>query len=102
VAGPATSRRGGLLRSEVVWRELGRACALTSARRGTPLVLLSPQLPKRGSSGDSALRAAGIAVLFDVVDLHSDAGLERLRRYGKGRATTKPEPGFWPAPERRA
>jgi site-specific DNA-methyltransferase (adenine-specific) len=102
VCGPLTSHRGGLLRNDVVWRSLGRACALRRARAGTPLVLLSSHLPRRPSEGDTALRAAGPEAVFDVVDLLADDALERLRRYAKGGATDRPRPGFWTEADVRA
>jgi site-specific DNA-methyltransferase (adenine-specific) len=99
VAGPFTRYRGGLTRSDAVWRSLGRASALRRARAGVPLVLLTTQLPRRPSEGDTALRAAGPDTVFDVVDLLSVDGLERLARYAKGDLTGRPEPGFWTAAE---
>ena len=97
VAGPFTRYRGGLSRTDAVWRSLGRACAMRHARAGVPLVLLTTQLPRRRSEGDTALRAAGPDAVFDVVDLLSEEGLERLARYAKGGLTGRPELGFWTA-----
>jgi DNA modification methylase len=97
VAGPFTSHRGGLLRADAVWRALGRACALKTARGRAPLVLLSTAPPRRPGDGDTALRAAGPAVVFDVVDVLSDEGVDRLRRYAKGGCADGPQPGFWAA-----
>ena len=97
VAGPFTSRRDGLVRTEVVWRALGRVAALRGREPETPVVLLTTALPRRRSEGDTALRAAGPGAVFDVVDLLSDAGRTRLRAYAKGGATATPEPGFWTA-----
>jgi modification methylase len=54
-------------------------------------------LPRRGTEGDTALRAAGPDAVFDVVDLLSEEGLERLARYAKGGLTRRPELGFWTA-----
>jgi site-specific DNA-methyltransferase (adenine-specific) len=99
VAGPFTRYRGGLARTDAVWRSLGRASALRQARGGTPLVLLTTHLPRKPSEGDSALRAVGPDVVFDVIELLSVDGLERLARYAKGDLTTRPEPGFWTAAE---
>ncbi len=95
VAGALAARRGGLLRSDVAWRALGRASALRSARGAAPLVLLTTDLPRPGSEADQALRAAGPEIVFDVVDLRAEDGVERLRRYAKGGATDRPWPGFW-------
>jgi site-specific DNA-methyltransferase (adenine-specific) len=97
VAGPFTSHRDGLVRTEVVWRSLGRAAALRGRAPATPLVLLTTALPRRRSEGDTALRAAGPGAVFDVVDVLSEAGRARLRVYAKGGRTTAPEPGFWTA-----
>jgi modification methylase len=93
------SQRGGLLRTDEVWKALGRACALRGAGVDVPRVLLTSQLPRRRSEGDRALRAAGPAVLFDVVDMLTDDGPRRLRRYATGGAPGGPQPGFWTAPD---
>ncbi len=97
VAGAFTTHRGGLLRSEMVWKTLGRAFALKAARANTPLVVLSSHLPKQPSEGDTALRAAGRNAFFDVIDLLSADSLDRLQRYAKGGFTDSPQPGFWTA-----
>ena len=101
VAGAFTSHRGGLLRADAVWKALGRAAALKRARGDVPLVLLTTHLPRRPSEGDTALRAAGTEVFFDVIDLLSEDGLDRLRRYAKGGCTGSPQPGFWTARDSR-
>ena len=64
-----------------------------------PLVLLTTQLPRRPSEGDTALRAAGPDAVSDVVGLLAADDLERLARYAKGGFTSRPEPGFWTAKE---
>jgi hypothetical protein len=96
VAGPYTTHHGGLLRSDEVWKALGRAAALRHARGTTPLVLLTTGLPRRPSEGDTSLRAAGADTVFDVVDLCTADSSDRLRRYSRGGSTGTPEPGFWP------
>ena len=95
VSGPFTSYRGGLLRTDSVWKSLGRASALTRARGEIPLVLLSSHLPKRLSEADTALRAAGPDAFFDAIEMLSEDSLERLQRYAKGGFTDNPQPGFW-------
>ena len=95
VPGAFTTHRGGLWRTDVVWRSLGRAYALRRARGEVPLVLLTSQLPPRPSEGDTALRAAGPDAFFDAIDLLSADSLERLRVYAKGGSTQSPRPGFW-------
>jgi modification methylase len=95
VCGPFTSYRGGMLRSDVVWRSLGRAHSLRG--RGVPLVLLTTELPRRGTEGDAALRAAGPQAFFDVIGVLSEEDRLRLARYGRGEATAEPHVGFWTA-----
>ena len=97
VAGAFTTYRGGLLRSDMVWKTLGRASALKQARGDAPLVILTTHLPKQPSEGDTALRAAGPAAFFDAIDLLSSDSLDRLQRYAKGGFTDNPHPGFWTA-----
>ena len=93
VPGPFTSHRGGLLRTEAVWRALGRAAALRGAAADVPVVLLATDLPRRGSEGDKGLRAAGPSVVFDVVDVLDQGARARLAAYAAGAAG--PLPGFW-------
>jgi site-specific DNA-methyltransferase (adenine-specific) len=95
VAGAHTAHRGGLQRTDVVWRALGRAAALRGARDGMPYLLLSTHLPAPRSEGGTALRAAGPDLLTDVVDLRAAGGVERLRAYATGEPA--PQPGFWSA-----
>jgi site-specific DNA-methyltransferase (adenine-specific) len=99
VVGAATSRRAGMHRADAVWRALGRASALRGAGGDVPLVLLTPQLPRRSSEGDLALRSAGPRAFFDAVELGSPAGQDRLQRYAKGGCASEPQPGFWTADE---
>ncbi|HZU73927.1 MAG TPA: site-specific DNA-methyltransferase [Acidimicrobiales bacterium] len=98
VSGAFTSTRGGLLRTDTVWKSLGRANVLY-ANNKTPIVLLSTDLPKPRSEGDLAIRGVGPAIVFDVVDMMSEEGHERLRLYAKGDHSTRPEPGYWTAKE---
>ncbi len=92
VCGPFVRHRGGMLRSDVVWRALGRA-SVVRGRGVAPLVLLTTELPRPRGEGDRALRAAGPGAFFDVVGLLADDGRTRLQRYAKG--ADAPEPGFW-------
>jgi DNA modification methylase len=97
VSGAFTSHRGGLLRTDTVWKSLGRAYALKGARGDVPLVFLTSHLPRRPSEGDTALRAAGPDAFFDAIEMLSEDSLERLERYAKGRFRDNPQPGFWTA-----
>jgi len=96
VAGPLLRHRGGLVRTETVWKALGRASAVRGrVRPDVPIVLLTSQLPRRPGEGDTALRAAGPGAVFDAVDMLADEGRERLRNYAKGGHAGRPLPGFW-------
>jgi site-specific DNA-methyltransferase (adenine-specific) len=94
VSGAFTSHRGGLLRTDTVWKSLGRAHALRRLDE-TPLVFLTTNLPKRSSEGDTALRSAGPDAFFDAIEIFAGDDRERLRRYAQGGYTDKPQPGFW-------
>ena len=98
VGGANTSHRGGLARTDAVWRALGRAGAVRG-RLGpdAPFVLLTTELPDRRSDGDKALRAAGPVVVFDVVDVRSPDGRARLVGYASDGPGGGPRPGFWTA-----
>ena len=93
VSGAFTSHRGGLLRTDTVWKSLGRASALNKV--DVPFVFLTSHLPRRPSEGDTAMRAAGPATFFDAVEMLSDEGRHRLEIYASGGYTKRPLPGFW-------
>ena len=95
VSGAFTSHRGGLLRTDTVWKSLGRANALKGRVGDVPVVFLTTNLPRRPSEGDTALRAAGPDAFFDAIEMLSDEGRERLERYAKGGFADNPQPGFW-------
>ena len=97
VSGAFTTTRGGLLRTDTVWKALGRALVL----RENPevgdrprLLLLTSDLPKPGSEGDKALRAAGPESFWDAVEMLSDEGRRRLHEYAQGTCDV-PLAGFW-------
>jgi DNA modification methylase len=92
VAGANSSYRGGMAKTETVWRTLGRAHVMSSQDVG-PLVVLTTQLPRPGGEADRAMRAAGPGGFFDAIDLLSVAARSRLSAYATGRPT--PLPGFW-------
>ncbi len=101
VTGAFTTTRGGLLRTDAVWKSLGRAHVVQNKVNSgrlekTPLVLLTSHLPTRGSEGDVALRAAGRDAFFDAIAMLSDEGRRRLASYAAG-GCTQPLPGFWHA-----
>ena len=95
VAGPNSAYRGGMARSETVWRALGRANVM-AARALAPFVVLTTQLPRPGTEADRALRAPGPGGIFDAIDLLSADARARLATYAGGRAGS-PRAGFWSA-----
>jgi site-specific DNA-methyltransferase (adenine-specific) len=98
VSGAFTSHRGGLLRTDTVWKSLGRANALRGrGPKSVPIVFLTTHLPHRPSEGDTALRAAGPEAFFDAIEMLSDEGRGRLERYAKGGCLDDPQLGFWTA-----
>jgi DNA modification methylase len=94
VSGAFRSHRGGLLRTDTVWKSLGRAHALR-AKIDVPLVFLTTHLPRRPSEGDTALRAAGPDAFFDAIGMLSDEGRARLKRYAIEGKPAEPILGFW-------
>ncbi len=93
VAGTNSSYRGGMSKSETVWRTLGRAHVMAAGGIG-PLVVLTTQVPRAGTEADRAMRAPGPGGIFDVVDLRSADGARRMAAYAKSRSGA-PLPGFW-------
>ncbi len=88
VSGGFTSSRAGLKRTDTLWKALGKAAVLHEdpRHRGVPLVLLTTDAPAKGGAGDAALRVVlgpGRAV-YDMVELLSAEGQERLHRYAIG------------------
>jgi DNA modification methylase len=95
VAGPNSAYRGGMARSETVWRALGRAHVMAAGAKA-PFVVLTTQLPRSGTASDRALRAPGPGGIFDAIDLLSADARARLATYAGGR-TGSPRAGFWSA-----
>ena len=94
VPGAFTTHRGGLLRTDTVWKTLGRANVLVR-KEAWPLVFLTSHLPKRPSEGDTALRAAGPEAFFDAICMLTGDHLDRLRTYAEGDRQDQPLEGFW-------
>ncbi len=103
VSGAFTTNRPGLQRVDAVWKLLGRLHALAAMEEeGQPVLVLTSNLPKRGSPADKALRSVGPGVIFDAIELYDPAGLDRLRRYAEIESKAEipePEAGFWTAEE---
>ncbi len=94
VSGAFTSVRPGLMRTDTVWKCLGRAHVLAN-HEIEPVVFLTSNLPKRGTDGDRALRNATPAAFFDALEIFSDDDFERLSLYARGGRHEQPLPGFW-------
>jgi site-specific DNA-methyltransferase (adenine-specific) len=111
VSGAFTTTRGGLRRTDTVWKTLGRALVLREhledVRRENPdqdkktpfntrLLLMTSHRPNAGSKGDTALRKAGKSGAFwDVIQMLDDTDRDRLRKYGNGDDAERPVAGFW-------
>jgi site-specific DNA-methyltransferase (adenine-specific) len=107
MSGAFTSSRPGLMRTDTLWKMLGRANVLKTTHPDTRLLVLTSHLPRPSSEGDRAMRAVGPWALFDAVEIFDDpsddlglaaagtaAGVQRLRTYAS-RGATEPLPGFW-------
>jgi site-specific DNA-methyltransferase (adenine-specific) len=97
VSGAFTTVRPGLMRTDTVWKLLGRVHALKANedhRDRNQVLVLTSNLPRGGSEGDKALRAVGPNSIFDAVEMFDDPGLARLAAYASG-ATDQPIAGFW-------
>ncbi len=101
VTGAFTTTRGGLLRSDSVWKSLGKASVLANNRYGCrpddvhgPVVLLTSHLPRPGSDGERAMHRAGPTAFFDAIEMLSDDGQARLGEYATG-VHRRPLVGFW-------
>ncbi len=88
VSGAFTSARAGLRRTDTVWKALGEAAVLRLelGDRAPPLILLTTDLPPRGSAGYAALRKARGQLFMDVLEMRDDAGQRRLVEYAAGGA----------------
>ena len=108
MSGAFTSSRPGLMRTDTLWKMLGRANVLKTTHPDTRLLVLTSHLPRKNSEGDRAMRAVGPWAIFDAIEIFDDpgdglfgdedvanaAGVERLRRYARLGAP-EPLPGFW-------
>lgn len=94
VSGAFTSARAGLIRTDTMWKTLGRANVLHQAGIER-LVLLTTNLPKPNSAGHLALTAAA-PTFFDAVEMLTAEGKARLSVYAQG-LRDRPLPGLRPA-----
>jgi site-specific DNA-methyltransferase (adenine-specific) len=97
VSGAFTTVRPGLMRTDTLWKTLGRIHVLRATdepQDPSRVLVLTSNLPKANSEGDKALRAVGPDQVFDAVEMFDKAGVARLRAYAEGGAVL-PIPGFW-------
>ena len=92
VSGAFTTARPGLIRTDTLWKTLGRAHVLHSSPDIHRLLILTSNLPHAGSPGDKALRAVGPGSVFDAIEMFDPAGQDRLAAYAQGSPQV---PGFW-------
>jgi site-specific DNA-methyltransferase (adenine-specific) len=78
VVGGYTVAPNGLVRSEALWRTLGRGAVLRAAGRG-PRMVLTSHLPPPGSEGELALRTATPAAVDEVLEVLAPTTPTRLR-----------------------
>jgi len=97
--------RVGLRRAEVLWKTLGRAAVLhepadPGGRR--PYLVLTTDLPKRGSTGAAALGAVrgDGRPIFDAVEMLTDEGRRRLQHYAEHGPGGGPVGELLPRPSR--
>lgn len=93
VSGAFTTVRPGLMRTDTLWKTLGRAHVLKAKYPNARLLILTSNLPKPNSPGDRALRAVRPWSVFDAVEMYDPNGRARLKAYAQGAA--EPLPGFW-------
>jgi DNA modification methylase len=89
VSGAFTSTRAGLLRTDSLWKALGKATVVHQTRTGARYVLLTTDKPSPTSAGGRALAAVtgtkNNKPIRDVIGLRSPEDLARLSDYGRAR-----------------
>jgi site-specific DNA-methyltransferase (adenine-specific) len=88
VCGAFTSTRGGLRRTDTLWKALGKAAVLHAAHPEVPVVLITTDAPVPGSPGDQALQALmdigpsnRFGTVYDVIEMESERDRTRLHTY---------------------
>ena len=94
VSGAFTTVRPGLQRTDTLWKTMGRAHVHHMAGDGTPLLILTSNLPKPGTEGWKALKAVGPRSVFDAIEIFDPEGVGRLGVYG-WEGGSRPLEGFW-------
>lgn len=98
VSGAFTTVRPGLMRTDTLWKLLGRVHVLKSqedAVHPSRVLVLTSNLPNQGSEGDKALRAVGPNQVFDAIEMFDEkGGVKRLAKYASDESS-QPLPGYW-------
>lgn len=83
VSGAFTTSRGGLRRTESLWKSLGEAAVLHESGSELHVVLLTTDAPAKGTAAYQALNVmrGRDKPVFDVVELLNTDDQTRLRRY---------------------
>jgi site-specific DNA-methyltransferase (adenine-specific) len=86
VSGAFTSTRGGLRRTDTLWKALGKAAILKATHSGDyELIFLTTDLPEPGTSGDAALKAARKDRLcLAALEMRNPEDQRRLKEYALG------------------
>lgn len=83
VSGAFTSNRAGLKRTDTLWKALGKAAVLQTLDRPYPLILLTTDVPSKGSAGSRALASVTGQrnAVFDVIEMLNEVDQMRLCGY---------------------
>ncbi len=103
VSGAFTTVRPGLMRTDTLWKTLGRIHVVKQPQFGdhtgpVEVLVITSNLPKPGSEGDKAIRAVGPANVFDAIEIFDTSeggGVARLGAYATFGDGERPLPGFW-------
>jgi site-specific DNA-methyltransferase (adenine-specific) len=100
VSGAFTTVRPGLMRTDTLWKALGRIHVVKQlhddGQDRAEIIIITSNLPKPGSEGQVALRAAGPSSVFDAIEMFDDRnGVARLRSYAGYEDSMPPVAGFW-------
>lgn len=94
VSGAFTSRRAGLRRTDTLWKSLGKAGVLHESESMMPLVLLTTDVPPKGTAGHRALTVmrGPTRPVFDVAELLHPGDQARLHGYALNGRSHVPAP----------
>jgi DNA modification methylase len=104
VSGAFTTVRPGLMRTDTLWKTLGRIHVVKQlnddGQDRAEVIVITSNLPKAGSEGDVALRAAGPSSVFDAIEMFDVRhGVARLKAYAGFEGGEAPLAGYWRQPD---